>query len=74
MCFHMKIVRVKLLSYFSFFLFFVQNPFSVQLKVSQLAEKKKKNLLKNSHYQTYRKVAIQYKKTFFFPEILRVSC
>lgn len=38
----MKIVRVKLLSYFSFFFFLVQNPFSVQLKVSQLAEKKKK--------------------------------
>ena len=39
----MKIVHLKLLSYFSFFLFFVQNPFSVQLKVSQLAEKKKKS-------------------------------
>lgn len=62
----MKIVRVKLLSYFSFFFFLVQNPFSVQLKVSQLAEKKKKKLKKNSHYQTYRKVAIQYKKLIFF--------
>lgn len=59
---------------FFFFFFPVQNPFSVQLKVSQLALKKKQNFKK--HYQTYRKVALQLKKTqnFLFPEILRISC
>lgn len=62
----MKIVRVKLLSYFSFFLFFVQNPFSVQLKVSQLAEKKKKKAFKKLPLSNLQKSCNTVQKNFFF--------
>ena len=61
----MKIVRVKLLSYFSFFLFFVQNPFSVQLKVSHLAEKKKK-AFKKLPLSNLQKSCNTVQKNFFF--------
>ena len=61
----MKIVRVKILSYFYFFLFFVQIPFSVQLKVSQLAEKKKK-AFKKLPLSNLQKSCNTVQKNFFF--------